>query len=140
MTKKNNKIMTLYLPKYSIGQSKIYYSNGNSIKVLDYINRSSIPCDLQTAILSNNYSDTMKLIRKYHSQSKGYKRVKISYSCDAFASVNQTWHHVTDTLACGCYNCINDIKKVITQKRIANNDAILKGHVKNLEFSYNFSF
>lgn len=140
MTKKNNKIMTLYLPKYSIEQSKIYYFNGNSIKVLDYINRSSIPCDLQMVMLSDNYSDTMRLIRKYHNQSKGYKRVKINYSCNVFASVNQTWHDVTDTLACGYYNSIKDIKNIISRKRIENSEAITKGHVKNLEFSYNFSF
>ena len=140
MTKKNNKIMTLYLPKYSIEQSKIYYLNGHSIKVLDYINRSSIPCDLQAAMLNNNYSDTMRLIRKYNSQSKGYKQVKISYSCDVFASVNQTWHHITDTLACGCYNSIKDIKNIISCKRTTNSESITRGYVKNLEFSYNFNF
>ena len=140
MTKKSNKIMTLYLPKYSIEQSKIYYLNGNSIKVLDYINRSSIPCDLQAAIISGNYPDTLKLIRKYHSQSKGYKRVKISYSCNVFASVNQTWHNVTDTLAYGYYDSIKDIKNIINRKRTANSESITRGHVKSLKFSYKFSF
>ena len=91
-------------------------------------------------MLGNNYSDTMRLIRKYHSQSKGYKQVKISYSCDVFASVNQTWHHITDTLACGCYNSIKDIKNIISCKRTANSESIARGHVKNLDFSYNFSF
>ena len=52
--------------------------------------------------------------RKTYTLSE--KAVKITYSCDVFASVTQTWHAVIDTLACGCYNSINDIKKVITQK------------------------
>lgn len=103
MTKKQNKVNAIYMPKYSMELSKIYFKNGASIKILDYIKKTSVPCDLQKAILSGNYSDTLKLIRQYRTQvSKGHKAVKISYSCNVFASVTQTWHTITDTLACGC--------------------------------------
>lgn len=141
MTKKQNKVNTIYMPKYCMELSKIYFKNGASIKILDYIKKTSMPCDLQKAILSGCYSDVLKLIRQYRMQAfTKQKAVKITYSCDVFASVTQTWHAVAETLACGCYNSINDIKKVITQKRMANNDAILKGYIKNLKFVYDFIF
>nr|DAG13630.1 MAG TPA: hypothetical protein [Caudoviricetes sp.] len=141
MTKKQNKVNTIYMPKYSMEQSKIYFKNGASIKILDYIKQSSMPMPLQTAILKSSFSDVLKLVRQYRKQAfKTQKAVKISYSCDVFATVTQTWHAVADTLACGCYNSINDIKKVIEQKRMANNESILKGYIKNLKFAYSFIF
>lgn len=141
MTKKQNKVNTIYMPKYCMELSKIYFKNGASIKILDYIKQTSMPMPLQNAILKSSFCDVLRLIRHYRMQAfKNQKSVKITYSCDVFASVTQTWHAVADTLACGCYNSINDIKKVITQKRMANNDAILKGYVKNLKFAYDFIF
>ena len=141
MTKKQNKVNTIYMPKYCMELSKIYFKNGASIKILDYIKQTRMPMPLQNAILETSFCDVLKLVRQYRKQAiKTQKAVKIIYSCDVFATVTQTWHAVTDTLACGCYNSINDIKKVITQKRMANNDGILKEYIKNLKFTYSFIF
>lgn len=141
MTKKQNKVNTIYMPKYSMELSKIYFKNGASIKILDYIKQASMPMPLQKAILKGSFCDVLKLVRLYRMQaSKNQKSVKITYSCDVFASVTQKWYAVTDTLACGCYSSISDIKKVITKKRMANNDAIIKGYIKNLKFTYDFMF
>lgn len=141
MTKKQNKVNIIYMPKYSMELSKIYFKNGASIKILDYIKQTSMPLPLQNAILKGSFCEVLKLVRQYRMQAfKNQKSVKITYSCNVFSSVTQTWHTIVDTLACGHYNSINDIKKVITQKRMANNDDILKGYVKNLKFSYNFTF
>lgn len=141
MTKKQNKVNAIYMPKYGMELSKIYFKNGASVKILDYIKQTSMPMPLQEAILKSSFCEVLKLVRQYRTQAlKNQKSVKIAYSCDVFSNVTQTWHTVADVLACGYYNSINDIKKVITQKRMANNDDILKGHVKNLKFSYSFIF
>lgn len=141
MTKKQNKVNTIYMPKYCMEQSKLYFKNGASILILDYIKQSSMPMPLQKAILKDSFCDVMKLVRQYRKQAfKKQKAVRITYSCNVFASVTKTWHAVANTLACGCYNSVNDIKKVITQKRMANNDDILKGYIKNLKFTYDFIF
>lgn len=100
-----------------------------------------MPLPLQNAILKSSFCDVLKLARQYRMQAlQKQKAVKISYSCDVFSSVTQTWHKVSDTLAQGCYNSIGDIKKVIEQKRMANNDDMLKGSIKNLRFTYSFIF
>ena len=141
MTKKQNKVNAIYMPKYCMELSEIYFKNGASIKILDYIKQTSMPLPLQNAILKGSFCDVLKLARQYRVQAlKKQKAVKITYSCDVFSSVTQTWHKVLDTLACGCYNSIGDIKKVVEQKRMVNNDDILKGHVKNLKFEYSFIF
>ena len=141
MTKNQNKVNTIYMPKYCMELSKIYFKNGASIKILDYIKQTSMPLPLQNAILKGSFCDVLKLVRQYRMQAlQKQKAVDITYSCDVFVSVTQTWHKVSNTLARGCYNSIGDIKKVIEQKRIANNDAILKGYIKNLKFTYSFIF
>ena len=141
MTKKQNKVNTIYMPKYCMEISKIYFKNGASIKVLDYIKQTSMPLPLQNAILKSSFGDVLRLVRQYRKQAlRKQKVVKITYSCNVFSSVTQTWHAVSDTLACGCYNSIGDIKKVIDKKRMANYNDILKGYIKNLNFTYSFIF
>ena len=141
MTKNQNKVNAIYMPKYCMELSEIYFKNGASIKILDYIKQPAMPLPLQNAILKSSFSDVLKLVRQYRKQAfKKQKAVNITYSCDVFSSVTQTWHKVSGTLARGYYNSISDIKKVIEQKRMANNDDILKGYVKNLKFTYSFIF
>ena len=138
MTKQLNKINALYLSKYSMEQSKIYFKNSNSISFLKYLNINSIPMDIQESILSGNYAKTLKLLRKYN-KVKSNKKVKIHYSCDVYSTVTKSWHVVDNELLCyGSYNNISEIKKAIEHKREANKESMLKGYIKNLTFKYTF--
>ena len=69
MTKKQNKVNTIYMPKYCMELSRIYFKNGASIKVLDYIKQTSMPLPLQNAILKSSFCDVLKLVRQYRMQA-----------------------------------------------------------------------
>lgn len=131
-----NKINTLYLPVYAMELSRIYFKNGSSIKILDYIKKSSMPMDLQQAILNQNFKDVLRLIRKYIKTDNFKKYVSISYTCDVFSSVSNSWHHINNDLARGCYTSVDQIKTIIQNKKEKNNNE----NIKNLKFNLKFSF
>ena len=138
MSTKQSKINKLYLPKYSMEQSKIYFNNNTSILITDYCKVNSIPVDMQEAILKSDYSKVLNKIRFYNKKSNNYKKVKISYSCDVYSTVSNTWHKIDDSLCEGYYKNINEVKNVIDYKKQKNQEGINKGTIKNLKFNIKF--
>jgi hypothetical protein len=134
--KKQSKINTLYLPIYAMELSKIYFKNGSSIRILDYIKKTSMPMDLQKAILKQSYSEVLKLIRKYTKNDGFKKSVSIKYTCACWSTISNTWHFIENDLAAGLYNNFKQIKEVIENKRIKNNNE----NIEDLKFQLKFYF
>lgn len=137
MTKKQNKIDMLYLPIYASEQASIGFKNGSSVRILEYINKNSLPCDLQNAIINQDAKQVIKLIRHYKKQvTNNKKHVNINYTCDVFSTVTNSSHFIKENLVSGFYDNLQIILQVVNKKRQVNNNK----YVSNLKFNYKFSF
>ena len=135
MTKKVNKPYTLYLPKYAPEQAKLYYSNNASLEFRK-LYKYGIPTELQQNIINQNYSTTLHELRKQLNKPLiNSKYVIISYECDCFATVTNSWHHLVNTRAAsGAYKHVSEIKTYIDRIRKKNNNP----NIKNLKFKIEF--
>lgn len=138
---KNTKINKIEIHEYAMELSRIHFNNGASVSILDYLKINSIPCNMEKAILNKDYANIIKLIRQYNNNKSGDKKVNISYSCDVFSTVSNSWHFINEkNYLSGYYKDLNDIKKAIQHKKDANQGSIQNGLIKNLKFEYEFCF
>lgn len=127
--------MKYQLKKYSNLPLSQYieYENGAIIKLYNKVDYK---------ILTNgNKKEIMQAYRNKLRPKKSFKYVMISYECDIFSTVSNSWHHVTETRKFnGAYNHVSEIKKCLDTHKLRNKEDIENGILKNLHYKYEFLF
>lgn len=130
----NNKISSMYLPKYVPEQAKIYFHN--CIEGVKFNKLVKYPSnELTNAIIEQNYSKALHEVRASLKKTNSGKYAIISYTCDVFSSVTNSWHHIEETRKyCGYYTHVSEILNIIKHVKARNNNDCIKNLTFNVEF------